>query len=60
MKLQIIAVGNKMPAWVVEGTNEYLRRFPADFLVHYTEIAPGKRGKTVDIHKTKQLEGENA
>lgn len=56
--MQIIAVGNKMPVWVVEGTNEYLRRFPSDFSVGFCEITPQKRGKTVNLAKTKAIEGE--
>lgn len=56
--MQIIAVGNKMPTWVVEGTSEYLRRFPADFSVNFCEITPQKRGKTVNLAKIKEKEGE--
>ena len=58
MNVQIIAVGNKMPVWVVEGTNEYLRRFPAEFSVRFHEISPQKRGKTVNLAKIKDIEGE--
>lgn len=58
MNVQIIAVGNKMPTWVVEGTSEYLRRFPADFSVNFCEITPQKRGKTVNFAKIKDTEGE--
>ncbi|MGB3726152.1 MAG: 23S rRNA (pseudouridine(1915)-N(3))-methyltransferase RlmH [Glaciecola sp.] len=58
MQVQIIAVGNKMPAWVVEGCNEYLRRFMTEFAVYFTEITPHKRGKTVDLAKIKIAEGE--
>jgi len=47
-----------MPAWVVEGTNEYLRRFPFDFSVNFCEIAPQKRGKTVNCERIKEIEGE--
>ena len=47
-----------MPSWVVEGTHEYLRRFPAEFAVDFTEIAPHKRGKTVNLAKIKEIEGE--
>ncbi|MFC4699074.1 23S rRNA (pseudouridine(1915)-N(3))-methyltransferase RlmH [Glaciecola siphonariae] len=52
MHIQIVAVGNKMPKWVVEGVNEYVKRFPIDCRVNFTEIAPGKRGKTTNIDKT--------
>ncbi|MGK0370336.1 MAG: 23S rRNA (pseudouridine1915-N3)-methyltransferase [Glaciecola sp.] len=58
MNVQIIAVGNKMPAWVVEGTNEYLRRFPSEFSVSFCEVPPHKRGKTVDLNKVKEAEGD--
>lgn len=58
MNVQIIAVGNKMPSWVVEGTNEYLRRFPVEFSVNFCEIAPLKRGKTVNLAKIKEVESE--
>lgn len=58
MNVQIIAVGNKMPGWVVEGTNEYLRRFPAEFSVSFCEVAAQKRGKTVNLHKIKEFESD--
>lgn len=58
MKIQIIAVGNRMPTWIIEGTNEYLRRFPPEFSVSFCEIAPNKRSKTLDLEKIKELEGE--
>ncbi|WP_100657113.1 23S rRNA (pseudouridine(1915)-N(3))-methyltransferase RlmH [Alteromonas flava] len=58
MRIQIIAVGNKMPKWVSEGCNEYLRRFPPDMPVTFTEIPPGKRGKNADIPRILEKEGE--
>ena len=58
MRIQVIAVGNKMPDWVNTGTTEFLRRFPADMPVSFTEIPPGKRGKNADIKRILQKEGE--
>lgn len=58
MRIQIIAVGNKMPKWVSQGSEEFLRRFPPDFSVSVTEIAPGKRGKNADISRILNKEGE--
>lgn len=58
MRIQIIAVGNKMPDWVTTGTNEFLRRFPSDMPVSFTEIPPGKRGKNADIKRILHKEGE--
>ena len=47
MKLRVVAVGNKMPAWVNAACNEYLKRI-ADS-VEFVEIKPEKRqaGKSV-------------
>jgi 23S rRNA (pseudouridine1915-N3)-methyltransferase len=58
MKLQLIAVGTKMPQWVQTGYLEYERRFPRDFSLELTEINAGKRGKNSDIKRILQLEGE--
>lgn len=58
MRIQIIAVGQKMPAWVELGFQEYLRRFPADMPLSLTEIPAGKRGKNADIKRILQKEGE--
>ncbi|MBF7072626.1 23S rRNA (pseudouridine(1915)-N(3))-methyltransferase RlmH [Glaciecola sp. MH2013] len=58
MHIQVIAVGNKMPKWVVEGTNEYLRRFPRDMKLSFTEVPPGKRGKNADVQRILYDEGQ--
>ena len=49
MKIQLIAVGTKMPKWVEEGFTEYRRRFPHDMPLELVEIPAGKRGKNADI-----------
>ena len=38
MKLQLVAVGTKMPDWVQTGFTEYLRRFPKDMPFELIEI----------------------
>jgi len=58
MRLQIIAVGQKMPSWVTAGFQEYSKRFPADMRLELTEIAAGKRGKSADIQRLTDKEGE--
>lgn len=58
MQIQIVAVGNKMPNWVVEGTNEYIRRFPRDMPVSFLEVTPGKRGKNADVQRILYEEGQ--
>lgn len=48
MKLLILAVGNKMPAWITEGFNEYTKRMPREATISLIEIKPEPRnsGKT--------------
>ncbi|VEC76083.1 rRNA large subunit methyltransferase [Raoultella ornithinolytica] len=58
MKLQLVAVGTKMPDWVQTGFSEYLRRFPKDMPFELLEIPAGKRGKNADIKRILDKEGE--
>ncbi|MDX1390821.1 MAG: 23S rRNA (pseudouridine(1915)-N(3))-methyltransferase RlmH [Rheinheimera sp.] len=58
MKLILIAVGSKMPAWVQSGYDEYARRFPRDMPLELIEITAGKRGKNADIKRILEQEGE--
>lgn len=43
MRLRIIAVGTKMPQWVLAGCDEYIKRLPAEFNLNMVEIPLGKR-----------------
>jgi len=49
MKLVIVAVGTRMPAWVDEGYREYARRMPAGIALELTQIKaePRSSGKSV-------------
>ena len=58
MKIQLIAVGTKMPDWVTAGFNVYQRRFPKEIPLELIEIPAGKRGKNADIARILQKEGE--
>ncbi len=58
MRIQIVAVGTKMASWVNQGVDEFIRRFPSDMPVSFTEIAAGKRGKNADIKRILEKEGE--
>jgi len=46
MKLKILAVGQKMPAWVTSGYQEYQKRMPRECSLELMEIAPAKRTKS--------------
>ncbi|WP_199609356.1 23S rRNA (pseudouridine(1915)-N(3))-methyltransferase RlmH [Flocculibacter collagenilyticus] len=58
MKIQLVAVGTKMPSWITQGYLEYERRFPKDFALELVEVTAGKRGKNADIKRILQQEGE--
>lgn len=58
MRVSLIAVGTRMPAWVEEGVAEYRKRLPAEIGFEIREIALAKRGKNTDIARAVQQEGE--
>lgn len=58
MKIRLIAVGTKMPAWVETAYQEYARRMPRDCALELIEIPAGKRGKNADIARILDKEGE--
>lgn len=44
MKLTLLAVGDKLPAWAEAATAEYLKRMPREARVELVAIKPEKRG----------------
>jgi 23S rRNA (pseudouridine1915-N3)-methyltransferase len=49
MYIRLLAVGEKMPAWVCDGYQEYARRFRQDCRLELIEVSPGhRRGGNVD------------
>ena len=59
MRLNIVAVGQRMPSWVVDGWSEYARRFPRGFSLELREIPAIKRSRNIDIDSVRQREGES-
>jgi 23S rRNA (pseudouridine1915-N3)-methyltransferase len=58
MQIHIIAVGERMPAWVEEAYAEYARRLPREFRLHLREIPAGRRTKGADLARLTRAEGE--
>ena len=58
MNIYLIAIGNRMPRWVDEGYREYAKRLPQECSLKLVEVAPGRRGKGVDLVRTVRDEGE--
>ena len=44
MKLAVLAVGHRQPAWVNDACAEYLKRMPRELPLSVTEIKPEARG----------------
>jgi len=44
LKLRVVAVGHKPPAWVSAGFEDYARRMPREARIELTEIKPAARG----------------
>ena len=57
MRISLIAVGTRMPAWVETGVAEYRKRLPPEISFETREIALGKRGKNADITRAMAEEG---
>jgi len=58
MRIRLICVGTKMPAWVTTGFQEYAKRLPADLKLELVEIAPGHRGKGADVKRAIEKESK--
>ena len=58
MRLSIIAVGGKMPAWVEQGVCDYGVRMPRELKLLWREIPLAKRGKDNNAQALCRREGE--
>ena len=45
MKLRIVALGVRMPAWVDAAFDDYARRLPREFALELLEVRPEPRGR---------------
>ncbi len=58
MKVQLVAVGQKMPAWVQTGYADYAKRLPRDLQPQLLEIPLGQRPKGGSVKDAMRQEGE--
>ncbi|EKD55253.1 MAG: Ribosomal RNA large subunit methyltransferase H [uncultured bacterium] len=58
MMVRILALGNKMPAWVNEGFQEYAKRLTHAFTFELCEIPLEKRSKNIDTSRLIEREGK--
>jgi 23S rRNA (pseudouridine1915-N3)-methyltransferase len=58
MKARLVAVGERAPAWVTEGFEEYRKRLSHWLPLELVEVAPGLRGKGRDAARAMHDEGQ--
>jgi len=58
MKVRLVAVGERMPAWVESAVGEYAKRLNGEIRLEVVEIAAGKRTKSSDLDRIREQEGE--
>ncbi len=58
MRISLIAVGTKMPAWVNQGVAEYGKRMPRELKLEWREIPLARRGKDANAQQLCTREGE--
>ncbi|MFP5440484.1 MAG: 23S rRNA (pseudouridine(1915)-N(3))-methyltransferase RlmH [Gammaproteobacteria bacterium] len=58
MKVRLVAVGERMPAWVESAVGEYAKRLNGEIRLEVVEIAAGKRTKASDLDRIREQEGE--
>lgn len=58
MRIQVLAVGGKMPGWVQQGYQEYAKRLPKELHPKLVELALGGRGKNSSSREAIEQEGQ--
>ena len=58
MRVSIVSVGHKMPAWIQAGYKEYVKRLPPEIKVELTELKPEEKTSGKTVEKARALEGE--
>jgi 23S rRNA (pseudouridine1915-N3)-methyltransferase len=57
MQVHLIAIGERMPAWVESAFTEYAKRLPAQCRLRLREVPAGRRGKGADLARVAREEG---
>ncbi|MEN8822298.1 MAG: 23S rRNA (pseudouridine(1915)-N(3))-methyltransferase RlmH [Abyssibacter sp.] len=57
MRIRLIAVGRRMPKWVVAGYEEFAKRMPRECRLELIELNPGDRSGG-DVERARQTEAD--
>ncbi|QIT56325.1 23S rRNA (pseudouridine(1915)-N(3))-methyltransferase RlmH [Aquisalimonas sp. 2447] len=58
MRVQLTAVGQKMPRWVADGYREYAGRMPRELRLDLRELPTGDRGRGGNPERAREIEGQ--
>ena len=58
VKLLVVAVGHRMPAWVDAGFDEYAKRMPREAPLRLVEVKPEPRGEATPVERLTEAEGK--
>lgn len=58
MKIHLLTVSDRQPAWVQSGYDEFAKRLTKDIQLSLREVAPAKRGKTGNAEKWRDDEAQ--
>src|SRR5689334_7377024 len=58
MLIRIVAVGTRMPAWVTQAVEEYMRRVPPDMRIGWREVKAEPRGASAQSARWMQREAD--
>lgn len=58
MRVEIVAVGTRMPDWVEIAVAEYQKRLRSDMPLSFVEVPLAKRAKGVMLEAARKLEGQ--
>ncbi len=58
MRITVLSIGHRMPAWISQGWAEYAKRLPPEIRLELVELKPEERTSGKTVEKAKALEGE--
>lgn len=58
MKIRLLTITHKSPAWIQEGYHDYAKRLPAQCSLELIEIPAEKRTPSADLKRLTEREGE--
>lgn len=58
MRITVVSVAGKLPAWVESGVADYSRRLPRELRLEWCDLPLARRGRDTPAEQLRQREGE--